>query len=153
VPDAEVLTSLAPEELASQLLAATPVRTNQGMFNRDSISQFAAAYPSQRQNDVELAITEAWRWLEINMFFVPAPGINGQNGWFVLGRRGRAALEQPQQFAAYAKAAAFPRELLHPAIAERVWAAALARGEYDVAVFYATARPVRPNRPSPVGPR
>jgi hypothetical protein len=84
------------------------------------------------------------------MFFVPAPGINGQNGWFVLGRRGRAALEQPQQFAAYAKAAAFPRELLHPAIAERVWAAALARGEYDVAVFYATRALYAPtvHRPS-----
>jgi hypothetical protein len=86
------------------------------MFNRDSISQFAAAYPPQLQNDVELAITEAWRWLEINMFFVPAPGINGQNGWFVLGRRGRAALEQPQQFASYAKAAA-----LSPRLSSTLW--------------------------------
>lgn len=135
VPDAEVLISLAPEELASQILTAIPVRTNQGMFNRDSISRFASEY-SYRQDEVELAITEAWRWLEINMFFVPASGINGQNGWFVLGRRGRAALEDPQQFAAYTKAAEFPRELLNSAIAERVWAA-LARGEYDAAVFYA----------------
>lgn len=64
----------------------------------------------------------------------PAPGINGHNGWFVHGRRARAALEHPEQFVAYNKAAAFPRELLHPSIAERVWAA-LARGDYADAVF------------------
>lgn len=45
----------------------------------------------------------------INMFILPAPGINGHNGWFVHGRRGRAALERPEQFVAYSKAAAFPR--------------------------------------------
>jgi hypothetical protein len=44
-------------------------------------------------------------------------------------------LEHPEQFVAYSKAAAFPRELLHPAIAERVWAA-LARGDYADAVFF-----------------
>lgn len=138
IPDAAVLISLSPEELASQLLAAVvPARPNinQGMFHRDSIARFAAEYSQQSQADVELAITEAWRWLEFNMFILPAAGISGQNGWFVPGRRGRAALEHPEQFTAHTKAAKFPRELLHPAIAERVWAA-LARGDYDVAVFY-----------------
>jgi hypothetical protein len=53
-----------------------------------------------------LAITEAWRWLEINMFILPAPAVNGHNGWFVLGRRRKSALENPQQFTAYSKAAA-----------------------------------------------
>jgi uncharacterized protein (TIGR02391 family) len=137
IPDAQVLFSLAPEELASQLLSALgPVRPNinQGMFNRDQISRFAGEYQSY-QEDVEIAITEAWRWLEINMFLLPAPGTNWHNGWFVLGRRGRAALEHPEQFVAYSKATAFPRELLHPAIAERIWAA-LARGDYADAVFY-----------------
>ena len=67
---------------------------------------------------------------------IPRPPLtNGQNGWFVHGRRGRAALEHPEQFVAYAKAAAFPRELLHPAIQERAWAA-LARGDYADAVFF-----------------
>jgi len=40
------LLSLAPEELASQLLTALgPIRPNinQGMFNRDQISRFAQA--------------------------------------------------------------------------------------------------------------
>ena len=138
IPDAQVLISLAPEELASQLLSEIgPGRphVNQGQVNRDQISRFAGEYAQQHQADVEIAITEAWRWLEINIFIVPAPGINGHHGWFVLSRRGRAALEHPEQFVAYSKAAAFPRELLHPAIAERVWAA-LARGDYADAVFY-----------------
>jgi hypothetical protein len=84
ISDAEVVISLAPEVRASQLLNALPVRANvnQGTFNRDSISRFAGEYP-QHQPDVELAITEAWRWLEFNMFIVPALDINGQNGWFV----------------------------------------------------------------------
>jgi len=138
IRDAQVLISLAPEEVASQLLNVLPIwpRQNQGMFNRDLISRFTAEYPQQHQADAELAITEAWRWLEINLFILPAPGINGHNGWFVMGRRGRKALGDPRLFTAYAKAAAFPRELLHPSIAEQVWAA-LARGDYDTAVFYA----------------
>jgi uncharacterized protein (TIGR02391 family) len=138
ISDAQVLISLSPEEVASQLLNVighVRPNVNQGMTNRDQISRFAGEYPPQHQADVEIAITEAWRWLEINMFILPALGTNGQNGWFMLGRRGRAALEHPEQFVAYSKAAAFPRELLHPAIAERVWAA-LARGDYADAVFF-----------------
>ena len=122
IPDPQVLISLAPEELAPQLLSAIgPGRpdVSQGQVNRDQISRFAHEYPHLHQAEVEIAITEAWRWLEIHIFLVPAPGSNGQNGWFVLGRRGRAALEKPELFVSYRKAAEFPRELLHPAIAER----------------------------------
>jgi len=68
------------------------------------------------------------------MFILPAAGVNGRNGWFVLGRRGHSAVHHPEQLKAFSKAAAFNRELLHPAIAERVWAA-LARGDYADAVF------------------
>ncbi|MGH8138571.1 MAG: TIGR02391 family protein [Steroidobacteraceae bacterium] len=39
-------------------------------------------------------------------------------------------------FANYQRAASFPRELLHPSIVETVWPA-LARGDFDAAVFYA----------------
>jgi uncharacterized protein (TIGR02391 family) len=141
IPDAAVLISLEPEEAASQLLQVLGPQIlrawpGNGMANRDDISRLTGEYPQQRQAEVELAITEAWRWLELNLFIVPASGINGSNGWFVLGRRGRKALEHPEQFTSYAKAAAFNRELLHPLIAERVWAA-LARGDYADAVFLA----------------
>jgi uncharacterized protein (TIGR02391 family) len=141
IPDAAVLVSLEPEEVASQLLQVIGPQIlrgwpGNGMTNRDEISRLAGEYPQQRQTEVEIAITEAWLWLELNLFIVSVVGMNGLNGWFVLGRRGRKALEHPEQFTSYTKAASFNRELLHPLIAERVWAA-LARGDYAGAVFYA----------------
>ena len=134
ISDSAVLVSLAPEELAFPLLSTLQTRLQQNIVNRDAISQLAADYPDQRHGEVETAIGEAWQWLVLNMFILPAPGINGRNGWFVIGRRGKSALEQPQRFTAYSKAASFNRELLHPAIADRVWAA-IARGDYADAVF------------------
>lgn len=135
IKDVDVVLGLAPEELASQLLIAIPQHMRQmaGNFHRDQISRFAREYP-QRQDEIEIAIMEAWRWLEIHIFIIPSPGVNGQNGFFVLGRRGKAALEHPESFVAYSRATGFPRELLHPRIAERVWAA-LARADYADAVF------------------
>ena len=62
IPDAQVLISLDPEELASQLLSAIGAgrpHGNQGQVNRDQISRFAGEYPPQHQADVEIAITEA----------------------------------------------------------------------------------------------
>jgi uncharacterized protein (TIGR02391 family) len=106
-----------------------------GIFNRSETSRLAAEYP-QQQPDIELAIAEAWNWLQSSGFIMPATGVNGTNGWFTFTRRGREALKRPDLFAAYRSAAAFPKELLHPLIADRVWAA-LARGEFDVAVLLA----------------
>jgi uncharacterized protein (TIGR02391 family) len=85
--------------------------------------------------EIEVAVTEAWGWLEIQLFLVPAAGINGTNGWRVLGRRGQAVRDQAQ-FKAFRAAAAFPKELLHPSIAERV-RISLMRGEFDAAVLFA----------------
>jgi uncharacterized protein (TIGR02391 family) len=137
IRDPQVVLSLAVEELAPQVFKAITanLRLQNGMFNRQDISRLAREYP-QQQDDVEIAIIEAWRWLEIHMFILPAPGSNGQNGYFVPGRRGRDALADPRKITSYTKASLFPRELLYPAIVERVWAA-LARGEYDIAVFSA----------------
>lgn len=63
IPDHAVLLSLAPEELASQLLSVLPTRVQNGVFNRDAVSSLAADY-QQQHDDVELAVGEAWRWLE-----------------------------------------------------------------------------------------
>jgi uncharacterized protein (TIGR02391 family) len=61
--------------------------------------------------------------------------MNGNNGFRALGRRA-LTLQDQRQFAAMRKAAAFPRESLHPSIAERAWIS-LARGEFDAAVLFA----------------
>jgi uncharacterized protein (TIGR02391 family) len=53
----------------------------------------------------------------------------------MLGRRGQELLDRTR-FDAFQRAAAFPKPLLHPAIADRVWIA-LARGDLADAVFIA----------------
>ncbi len=52
---------------------------------------------------------------ENHQLFVAAPGINGQNGFRILGRRA-TGLRTAEQFSAFLQGIAFPNDLLHPAI-------------------------------------
>lgn len=143
VPDVNVLLSLAPEELATQLLKALNRKAGNFRFEGlmpqpvmvANVDAGSWGYGSRHDAAVEIAALEAWRWLELNLFILPEPGTNGRNGWFIFGRRGQAAVESEALFADYRRAAAFPRELLHPMLVDIVWPA-LARGDYDGAVFY-----------------
>lgn len=142
IPDADVLLQLAPEELAHSLLRVATTNLQNGIVHRTQIISIdppvGQPFPYQPANveaQVELALMEALLWLEVNAFLLPAPGINGTNGFRVIGRRGRA-LADKAQFDAYRKAAEFPKALLHPLIADRVWIA-LARGDLADAVFIA----------------
>lgn len=135
IPDVEVLLALAPEELASYLLrlASETIKKDQRkIFHPDVIQH---GYSANRREEVEAALNESWQWLRINMLIVPQPGINGNNGWMVLSRRG-TAIGDEQEFHKFREAAAFPKSLLHPSIADKVWLA-LARGDMDNAVFAA----------------
>ena len=80
-------------------------------------------------------LSEAWQWLRLHMLIVPASGTNGQRGWMVCSRRG-ATLANDRDFQRFREAAAFPKSMLHPSIADKVWLA-LARGNLDEAVFAA----------------
>jgi uncharacterized protein (TIGR02391 family) len=147
IPDANVLLGLAPEELAFYVLRAARSAEQNGLLNLQPVVNDAqgaigiahgrggGVYPQAQMAEIEVALTEAWAWLESQLFIVPAPGINGTHGWKVLGRRGKG-LEDERQFTAIRKASAFPRELLHPAIAERAWISIM-RGEFDAAVLFA----------------
>lgn len=143
VPDVDVLLQLAPEELAFYVLRAARDSMQNGLMHLQSIVHNVTGatladgrpYAGNRAHEVEMAVTEAWLWLENQLLLVRAPGMNSNNGFRVLGRRARG-LEDQNQFAVMRKAAAFPRELLHPSIAERTWIS-LARGEYDAAVLFA----------------
>jgi uncharacterized protein (TIGR02391 family) len=87
------------------------------------------------KDDVNLALAEAWAWLEAQGLIVPASGSNGNNGWRVLSRRARK-METEAEFASFKVARLLPKELLHPKIADVVWGAFM-RGEFDVAAFQA----------------
>lgn len=142
IPEAEMVLALAPEELAFTLLQIARTHVNNNIFHPNSFIQpqprpgtGQPAYPPQIEQEIQLALAEAWQWVESQALVVPAPGINGTNGFRMFSRRGREMTDRGD-FDSYRKAAAFPKDLLHPAIADRVWTS-LARGELDSAVFFA----------------
>jgi uncharacterized protein (TIGR02391 family) len=136
IPDAETVLALAPEELAFYVLQAARDTVQNGLCNAQGVTNPLGQYAQQqRLGELEIAVLEAWAWLENQIYLVPAPGINGTHGWRVLGRRAKA-IKTEQQWKAVRAAAAFPKELLHPAIAERAWISVM-RGEYDSAAIFA----------------
>ncbi len=142
IPDAAVLLGLAPEEVAFSLLKVASNNLENGKVHRDTVIAISAPVSqeqpynnAQTRIQVEHALIEALHWLEVNAILLPEPGTNGQNGWRFLGRRGKELVDR-DSFDKFQRAAAFPKELLHPSIADRVWVS-LARGELDNAVFFA----------------
>ena len=138
VPDAKALLILEPEELAGVLmehLNSLPPSEQRQRLSRDSIGhvQTVQEYPQDRRQELSRALMEAWVWLEREGLLVPRPGSEG--GWMVISRRGRQ-LRTRDQVDSYRRANCLPRQLLHPRIAQKVWASFL-RGDYDTAVFQA----------------
>lgn len=142
IPDADVLLALTPEELSEQLVS---------MFNEHPtalcspgavVSQVwathssgAGAYPSHYRDDVEMAVAEAFAWLQAQGLLIRAPGPNGSNGYLILSRRARK-LTSAKEFADYRSAQLLPRVLLHHRIASNAWLS-FVRGNYATAVFEA----------------
>lgn len=142
VPDADMLLALAPEELAPFLLNVAKTNLQNGMFHPNNLTQVTAGsiIPNdsgyrQREKEVELALSEGWNWLRVQGLIVPASGMNGSNGFCVIGRRG-SAIATAEDFERFSQAAAFPKAMLHGSIADKVWLN-LARGDLADAVFVA----------------
>jgi uncharacterized protein (TIGR02391 family) len=142
VPDVAILMAMPEEELGAVLLRLAQANLQNGIVNLQSIAgdlngppPHNRGYPRQRQDEAELAITEAINWLQVHSLIVPAPGINGTHGFVRLSRRG-AELVRTGQFKNYQAAAEFPRSLIHSSIVDDVWLA-LARGDLENAVFTA----------------
>ncbi|MCH8079644.1 MAG: TIGR02391 family protein [Proteobacteria bacterium] len=139
VPEAEILIALAPEEIAYSLLQVANDNLQNGIVGRDQVINIdplppnPRPYPPAQENEINLVLQEALNWLEVTGILLPAPGINGTNGFRVLGRRGRQLLDR-NRFDSYREAAEFPKSMLHDSIADRVWTS-LARGELAEAVF------------------
>jgi uncharacterized protein (TIGR02391 family) len=135
LPDAEVLLSLAPQELARVLLPIFKrYRGEIHLFNLvNQHHQMQEVYPREFSESVGLAISEAWTWLAVQGLIVPKPRSMGD--WFEISREGEK-IESDEAFNDFAKAALLPRNLLHPKIASDAWANFL-RGAHDLAVFAA----------------
>ncbi|HEV8717500.1 MAG TPA: hypothetical protein VGX03_32350 [Candidatus Binatia bacterium] len=123
VPNADTLLTLEPEELAGMVLQylASLVEHSSSDLNRCSFTNpsSVARWSPNRSEEVARALTEAWIWLEREGLIAPKPG--DQYDWFFVTRRGQR-LAQAGNFSVYRKANLLPRGLLHPAIAQKVWA-------------------------------
>jgi uncharacterized protein (TIGR02391 family) len=139
IPDVDHLLSMDPEELGGVLLVLAREGLQNGLFHGGSFdSQIQGhpvppGYPSHRQQEARLAVSEAWAWLQNSLLIVPAPPPNGDNGFVVIGRRA-LRFKSNVDFESFRAAAAFPRSMIHPSIADKVWLA-MARGDLDDAVF------------------
>ena len=143
IPDADVLLSLQPEELAGEILALLHHRCGvngterRHEFHRDNCllelrERNGPTYPDAKQEGIELAYVEAWSWLENQGLIVQKPG---NSPWQVLSRRGKALVDGGR-FDDFRKAKDFPRHLVHHSIADQVWVSYM-RGDYATAVFQA----------------
>ncbi len=144
IPDPDVLYALEPDELGLRMLPALAAwRSNQmtplslpAVLNAwIGDGRYDGEYPRQKSGWIEEAVREAWAWLEGAALLVEAT--NGHT------RDVRRLSRQAHQFAQATeprKALAgrrLPKEILHPAIREDVWAL-YHREKYDTAVFEAT---------------
>ena len=139
IPDIEVLLELEPEELAAKVIFLLRTRAD-ASFNLGNLRmelEYSAqpGYPRDRLKEVDLALAEAFAWLEAQGLVVPAEGMSGTSGWRNLSRRARR-FENEAAFADYRTARLLPKDLLHPAIATTVWLSFM-RGAYPTAVFEA----------------
>ena len=104
IPDAMVLLSLEPEELAAKILfllrkrdATTTLNNLESELWQPSPSQ--AQYPREKKNEISLALTEAWTWLEAQGLIVQDPDQSGHS-WRILSRRARK-IETQAEFASF----------------------------------------------------
>jgi uncharacterized protein (TIGR02391 family) len=143
IPDPDVLLALAPEELGAFLLKVAKSQLQNGVVSLDNVSSTTVGYGMAatrqspyvgRESEVGLALSEGWNWLVVQGLLVPASGI-GSSGFFAISRRGQS-LATDADFQRFREAAAFPKTMLHPSIADKVWLA-LARGDLSDAVFAA----------------
>lgn len=133
VNDFELLEALELEEFAGILIAYLN-SLSETSFNRrnfrfpvlDEIS------PAKREV-IRRDIMEAWVWLEREGLLAPLPGM--ERDWVFITRRGKQLLNTTD-FQKYIRANILPKRVLHPVIAQKVWAPFI-RGDYDAAVFQA----------------
>lgn len=151
IPDVSLLLALEPEELGAKILfflkrrmESYGQRPPNGQFNIGNLESelwqslsnpSQPRYPLAKREEINLALSEAFAWLEAQGLLIPAPGASGEHGWRFLSRRAHKIASEAK-FATFAVSRILPKELLHPKIADLVWGEFM-RGEFDVAAFQA----------------
>jgi uncharacterized protein (TIGR02391 family) len=144
VPDVEDLLALEVEDLAGVLLAHLNHHPGHLWSERYSYTKFfedllvepplGTREYGARNEDANLALMEAWAWLEREGLLVKDAHTAADDAYFI-SRRGRR-MKSRDDLKAYRMANTLPKAQLHPLISSRVYPAFL-RGDYDTAVFQA----------------
>jgi uncharacterized protein (TIGR02391 family) len=139
IPNPEDLLALEPEELAGVILEHFNTMTAQELHNLHrgnfSLHYTVEGYPQAYHIKTLRALMEAWAWLEREGLIAERPSGESSSGQYFITRRGEK-IKQAADLEAYRRADMLPRRLLHPVIAQLVWANFL-HGDYDTAVFQA----------------
>jgi uncharacterized protein (TIGR02391 family) len=134
-----------PADIAPIMLRFGKNQIQNGMFIPGSVNNFALGhepiapakptYPMNYRDQINRHLAETWAWLEHHQYIVPAADLNGRNGWKLLTRLGEQAANQ-QDFARLRELTDFPKSMIHPSIADKVWKEFVAN-DLDQAVFAA----------------
>jgi hypothetical protein len=138
LPPAERALELPPEELALFVLRllCDPAVGSSSLSNRYNFTLLSQSDYSTgvRKRDLQMALAEAWAWLEREGLIVASPDDSRGNAVEV-SRRGRQ-LVQDVDFETYKQGTLLRRDSLEPLLVQAVWPIFI-RGQYDVAVFQA----------------
>jgi uncharacterized protein (TIGR02391 family) len=136
LPPPETAVEMPPEELALFILRylcdSVTGDQNRNRYNFTLLS--GSTYPGRvDKRHVQVALAEAWAWLEREGLIVPRPGTQGE--WVAVSRRGQTLTNQAD-FEAYKRGNLLRRDSLDASLVQEVWPIFI-RGQYGVAVFQA----------------
>ena len=146
-PNVADLLATPPEDLAPILLAFAreAMKRQNGMFDPNYVNELALGehdrtpqarqYSNREHKDARLHLAEAWSIIESERLIMPSPDMNGAHGYKVFTQPGRE-ISDAVDLKKFRDAGAFPKSLLHPLIADKVWNA-LMRGDLGEAVSIA----------------
>ena len=138
IPNPIDLLAMPVEDVAPILLRLAKEQRQNGMVTLQHVTNIPLDarrdYGGAMHQRIEPHLSAAWDWLRTNGFLAPAAGLNGSNGWMHVTAKGEESARV--DFARLKEAMAFPKDLLHPAIRDKVWLA-LGRGDLPEAVFFA----------------
>jgi uncharacterized protein (TIGR02391 family) len=146
IPDADVLYALEPDELGLRMLPVLADWPGLYPWLSLTLSDFiavvcgtaphcSAQYGIEQNARVELAIREAWAWLEGSALLITRSRHGEPNLVRTLSRRANQLAREPEARRVLS-VRRIPRDALHPMIREDVWAL-YHWGKYDSAVFEA----------------
>ncbi len=149
IPDAHMLLALEPEELGAKMLFLLRKRQEKAnqtqtdfhlsnllgeLWQRSNLPGQTSPYPGQLQNEINLAISEAWSWLDAQGLLV-STGSHGSSTGRLLSRRAKR-FEDENDVANFVVSRLLQKDVLHARLADKVWSAFM-RSEFDVAAFQA----------------